>query len=87
MAESLNDFSHAEALELQFTFERSIWLRHKAVDERADHMDPTAKQERKEAMRRIDGILDRFNLAQFDEFLPITEEHRIAVQTEQLESD
>lgn len=60
--ETINDISHREALEFQIGFESSIWLTHVARDNRANHNDAEALRLRKEAMGRIDGLLDKLNI-------------------------
>lgn len=53
------DFDQQEVIELQLTFERGVWLNHKARDLRANHASAEAIELRGQAMQRIDGLLDK----------------------------
>ena len=59
--EIYTDVTQRDVLHAQLEFESQVWLGHKAVDERAEHMNQFALKYRADAMRRIDGLLDRLS--------------------------
>jgi hypothetical protein len=48
-----------ELVEYELEHEREVWLVHKDIDDRANHMNGLALKGRVESMARIDGLLDR----------------------------
>jgi hypothetical protein len=55
-----------EVLNAQLEFETSLWVYHRDMDERAAHMNKDALNHRKQAMERIDGLLERLFIVQLD---------------------
>lgn len=58
--QTYTEYDTPEALQAQFIFDSKLWIIERARDNRANHNNSEAIQARKQAMDRLNGVLDRY---------------------------